>query len=119
MSEIKPCIFCGYDRPRTEKTRLDAEGRYYVYCPHCEARGSEGWCADVAIELWNDAWKNEAIYKKIKLEPCPHCGESDDLIVDENNGGNFNVLCQNCGARGGLERYKYKAIEKWNRRADE
>ena len=122
MSEdLKPCPFCGSGTVIVKKTMLDAEGRYYVFCKTCEARGSSAYCSDVAQDRWNDAWRPPYEQNKPELKSCPHCGETEDLHIHEENDGSgmIFVYCHSCGARGGWEYDERQAINSWNRRADD
>jgi len=68
VDELKRCPFCGSPDIKVNPTKLDAEDRrYYVRCPSCEARGSEAWCAENAIKLWNLAsGRNETLVNEIE-----------------------------------------------------
>lgn len=63
-----------------------------------------------------------------ELKPCPHCGNSDHLMVKQVEGetvspNNFQVVCSwmlgGCGASGGVRRTEVEAIAAWNARADD
>lgn len=76
--------------------------------------------------------------KEIELKPCPFCGSTSLKIESKHHGTHYysgthsaTVRCQKCHARGGtasckVEKGKHradsetelKAIEAWNRRAD-
>ncbi len=114
--ELKPCPFCGNEAIKVEKTRLDGEGRYYVYCPRCEARGSEQYCAANAIGAWNDVWNNADISLP-ELKSCPFCGAEGEFINYDSSV--FWVQCVNCGSHGMQSETKRAAINAWNRRADD
>lgn len=51
-----------------------------------------------------------------KLKPCPFCG--GEAITLENMIGNYRVECYHCFAHTFYEDSKEKAIEEWNRRAE-
>ena len=115
MDNLKPCPFCGREVATVEKTRLDGEGRYYVYCPSCEARGSDAWCASVAIDRWNDVWNNKDISLP-ELKSCPFCGGKANAFIC---GSIFGVECESCGTSSDGFDTKQEAVEAWNRRADD
>lgn len=56
----------------------------------------------------------------IELEPCPFCGNTDITSTTHKPVGStefYEVICIECGAR--IRRSsKRKAVEAWNRRAD-
>ena len=71
MEELKPCPFCGYEKPITmmRKGRKFVNGldhiieqhKWYVQCPRCKARGSVAsgkvnpsawWYRDIAKPVW-------------------------------------------------------------------
>ena len=63
-----------------------------------------------------------------ELKPCPHCGNSDHLMVKQVEGetaspDNFQVVCDwlsgGCGASGWVRRTEAEAIAAWNARADD
>ena len=64
-----------------------------------------------------------------ELKPCPFCGNplepkynltiSREDIDDHWYVRNWVVKCDGCGARGGKNRRKEKAIEAWNRRSND
>ena len=66
------------------------------------------------------------IFKKIKLLPCPFCGNADLLdIPDDGYMGLYWVSCSNCGAEGPTtdahafpKTGKDLAKEKWNHRME-
>lgn len=53
-----------------------------------------------------------------ELKPCPFCGNNQAFIETEYY-GLFVVKCGYCHIRTAVEQVKEKAIEAWNRRADE
>ena len=76
----------------------------------------------------------------IKLKPCPFCGSTSLKLESKHNGTHYytgthsaTVRCNKCHARGGTasvkvevvkrgridEETKRKAIDAWNRRADD
>lgn len=52
------------------------------------------------------------------LKPCPFCGGS--VVMKENYLGQWNVMCENCGAIVwiGNVRIKGEVEKEWNRRCD-
>jgi Lar family restriction alleviation protein len=52
-----------------------------------------------------------------ELKPCPFCGS--ESAEAERAFGFYWIGCHNCGAKGGSDLLKEKAIEAWNRRADD
>ena len=57
-----------------------------------------------------------------ELKPCPFCKETEFIEVRFEKLFNVDfhyVRCQICCARGPMNIYKEKAIEAWNRRAEE
>ena len=63
-----------------------------------------------------------------KLKNCPHCGNSDHLMMKQVEGetvlpDNLHVVCSwlsgGCGASGGVRKTKESAIAAWNTRADD
>ena len=62
-------------------------------------------------------------YPKEKLLPCPFCGGTN-LYTDgyqHSAGLRWRVVCIDCMATvdDGTQQQKYRAIEAWNRRADQ
>ena len=59
--------------------------------------------------------------KDIELKPCPFCGSKSvwvaDNILDYLFIG-YNVHCNGCGAETRYTKDRDKAIERWNRRAE-
>lgn len=55
------------------------------------------------------------------IEACPFCGEAVGLSVGEVAFEDpwFMVFCQSCGAEGPQSDSEEKALEGWNRRADD
>ena len=62
------------------------------------------------------------------LKPCPFCGDLDILIERKEGYDDIRVFCLNCGCstkwhswpvKGGTEISIERAIESWNRRANE
>ena len=49
-----------------------------------------------------------------KLKPCPFCGSR--LLITEQEGEGYSVLCRACGATGGFELNKKGAHAAWNMR---
>lgn len=60
------------------------------------------------------------IIKDVKnLKPCPFCGDTDIVIIEELTGGlykRFFTECEKCGARSG-NGDRQEVVERWNRRA--
>lgn len=56
-----------------------------------------------------------------ELKSCPYCG-GDDICIEEqeeyHSHGRFFLYCGDCYASGPLRKDSKKAIEAWNRRAD-
>lgn len=53
------------------------------------------------------------------LKSCPFCGGKDLSIYSKGiNDRNYAVCCNTCDARGGRKRDKERAVEEWNRRAN-
>lgn len=64
----------------------------------------------------------EITMEEIELKPCPFCGGAAKLILHNSIGG---VRCPECGVLGACFMDKFtqgdglqKAVEAWNRRAD-
>ena len=58
---------------------------------------------------------------EIQLEPCPFCGEKENIYYCRTVNGFDYIECQNCGADVHFWQTSDKkigAIEAWNRRAD-
>lgn len=56
MSELKPCPFCGYDKPRIKKYYAGTiESGAAVECPKCliELAYQEATCLQMVINAWN------------------------------------------------------------------
>ena len=52
-----------------------------------------------------------------ELKPCPFCGDTDIEIIEPSECyDEFEVQCQECGARSEWENSKEKAVANWNRR---
>lgn len=59
---------------------------------------------------------------KGKLKPCPFCGGSATLISNgrpDSRRTGWKVFCDDCGVATLLHTDKGKAVEDWNRRADD
>jgi len=57
---------------------------------------------------------------KPELLPCPFCGDSESLVVENDNSGStycYVVFCDGCTAIGPCDDNKEGAIADWNRRA--
>ena len=56
-----------------------------------------------------------------ELKPCPFCGETVILTVNDHNEGVFpwSIQCASCGGGTGNYETKLKATAAWNRRANE
>lgn len=58
----------------------------------------------------------------IHIEPCPFCGEPDDIDSDDwyasgdPSTRTYFVSCGNCGCQGPCDAFQEYAIEFWNRR---
>ena len=61
-----------------------------------------------------------------KIKPCPFCGGEGEIISGNYTGKllytvvgkTYTVFCKRCNARTTqYKKYKYKAVEAWNRRA--
>ena len=53
-----------------------------------------------------------------KLDPCPFCGEKDDLFI-ESNGRVYSANCGKCKARGGWGYSIAEARSAWNMRPED
>lgn len=59
-----------------------------------------------------------------RLKPCPFCGESSNfvhlqkIIYANEDYRRWEVMCENCGAEVSEFVTPERAIEAWNRRAD-
>jgi Lar family restriction alleviation protein len=56
-----------------------------------------------------------------ELKPCPFCGSLNVHVLEEYHFANVfkPVVCRTCGCRTESVRDEQKAIEAWNRRAEE
>ncbi len=64
--------------------------------------------------------KNLANY--IKIKPCPFCGETEEIAVEEYEHGaglRWRIFCCNCmaGIDRGYDQSPYPLIDLWNTRA--
>lgn len=57
---------------------------------------------------------------KIGLKPCPFCGRTPQIraIPTGQRKSDYMIFCV-CGVRTILSKRKYRAVEIWNRRADD
>ena len=57
---------------------------------------------------------------KTELKPCPFCGSAvcEENIWEHSGGGYYQVQCENCGSMTDFVFGRDKAIEAWNRRAE-
>lgn len=54
----------------------------------------------------------------MNIDPCPFCGEPNDLEVDNSDTNSSTwVICHGCGARGAIMKSHEQAVSEWNRRA--
>jgi len=94
--ELKPCPYCGHDRPYI--TRFPQTGVWLIHCPKCDALFSKCQSAQntgrtATINLWNKRVKEtahllnggdglydtcsnckEEIYLASPMKCCPNCG---------------------------------------------
>jgi len=56
MAKMKPCPFCGTDKPVLCKY---TEGTVWWYCSNCGAIGPEAETKSAATRLWNKRSKEE------------------------------------------------------------
>ena len=58
-----------------------------------------------------------------ELKPCPFCGDDKIKVMMRNpwHGENitYYVICYHCGSRTALHDENQRAIEAWNRRAED
>lgn len=54
-----------------------------------------------------------------ELKPCPFCGGIPEICGGGGEEGYFWVYCFSCGAEMKGDEIKEKAIEAWNRRAED
>ncbi len=52
------------------------------------------------------------------IKKCPFCGSSN-IRIDDVVWGMYWAVCLECGAKSGDKASRKKAIEAWNRRADD
>ena len=61
--------------------------------------------------------------KMNKLKPCPFCGGKASICIDEENmekgfAHKWYIVCDSCATCSGMAVSEKKAVEAWNRRAD-
>ena len=54
-----------------------------------------------------------------KYQPCPFCGNKDQIEIIMCEEGEHSVRCGKCNADGPLKRYKSLAVKFWNTRRKE
>lgn len=64
MEKLKPCPFCGDDKPYVYQSLTRAGRVSAVNCSKCGARGAQKKKAEDAVELWNHRICEQAAYDK-------------------------------------------------------
>lgn len=67
-------------------------------------------------------FKAQNLVDHIKIKPCPFCGESEEILVEEYThrvGPRWRIFCYNCmaGIDRGWDQSPYPLIELWNTRS--
>jgi hypothetical protein len=57
---------------------------------------------------------NDMSAKLAGYRPCKHCLEDESLSIEQDDEGNYHVLCHECGMRGPLCTDSLAAVKAWN-----
>ena len=65
--------------------------------------------------------KANTLHKDIKVKPCPFCGESENIVLEEyehTSGKRWKIYCCNCmsGIDRGYDQSPHGLIDAWNKR---
>lgn len=65
--------------------------------------------------------KANKLHKDIKVKPCPFCGESENIVLEEyehTSGKRWKIYCCNCmaGIDRGYDQSPHGLIDTWNKR---
>ncbi len=52
-----------------------------------------------------------------KLKPCPFCGKSSAIYVEQETEEQWFVICYDCSASGPYMQSKQAALDAWNKRS--
>lgn len=66
--------------------------------------------------------KAKKLCESVEVKPCPFCGESNEIALEEYEtkvGNRWRILCGNCmgGIDRGYDQTPYSLISAWNKRA--
>ena len=66
--------------------------------------------------------KAKKLCESVEVKPCPFCGESENIVLEEYEakiGTRWRILCGNCmgGIDRGYDQTPYSLIGAWNKRA--
>lgn len=60
-----------------------------------------------------------ALELEVELDPCPFCGNSEEIEILENDAGYFFIRCPLCGGRGPVGDNGRVASVGWNLRRED
>lgn len=65
--------------------------------------------------------KAKDLYKGVEIKPCPFCGKSEDVVLEEYDtevGMRWRIVCFNCMAEidRGYDQTPHGLVEAWNKR---
>ena len=76
------------------------------------------------VMLYDDGGDEEklepTLHKDIKVKPCPFCGESENIVLEEyehTSGKRWKIYCCNCmsGIDRGYDQSPHGLIDAWNK----
>ena len=95
------------------------EADVVVFPPHWQSSREFTLLHAIACAYELNIMELDTPNEKIKLKPCPFCGEDEQITValeDTEHGKEFSVFCPTCGTDGPTGITERMAVELWNNR---
>ena len=92
---------------------------YVAFAPEWQKHKECRLLHDIAEQCELDIIEYDAPEQKLKLKPCPFCGDDEMLTCanrDTEYGKEYSVFCSTCGTSGPVTSIESNAVELWNRR---